>query len=167
MSRHLKFLTAMAVALAAGSLFLAAPGAHAATASHGHLRVHRAVKRYHAESLGDRALDWAESKAGLPYVWGGTGPDGYDCSGLVQAAFESVGVDLPRTTYEMLDSGHLHPVSSPVRGDLVFFGSGHVEIDTMWPFTTFGAHSTGQAIGWLDWGWTGSWPSDAMFFSVS
>lgn len=119
-----------------------------------------------AAQRGNIALDWAETQAGKPYEWGGTGPYGYDCSGLVMTAFEKAGVFLPRTTYEMLESDGLARVSRPVRGDLVFFGTGHVEIDTIWPYTTFGAHSAGQAIGWLFWGWGGHWPAGTMFFEV-
>ena len=112
------------------------------------------------------ALNWAETQRGKPYEWGGTGPWGYDCSGLVQAAFAHEGINLPRTTYDMLASRHLVRVSSPRRGDLVFFGTGHVEFATMFRYTTFGAHSTGQPLSWLNWGWGGGWPSDAMFFKV-
>ena len=35
---------------------------------------------------------------GCSYIWGGTGPSGYDCSGLVQAAYAQAGISLPRTT---------------------------------------------------------------------
>jgi cell wall-associated NlpC family hydrolase len=112
------------------------------------------------------ALDWAETQGGKPYEWGGTGPSGYDCSGLVQTAFRHEGVSLPRTTYEMLASPDLIRVSAPQRGDLVFFDDSHVEFDTVWPHTTFGAHSQGSRIGWLWWGWSGRWPPGTMFFEV-
>ncbi len=42
----------------------------------------------------------AKSKLGCPYVWGATGPDTFDCSGLVQWVYKQVGISLPRTTYE-------------------------------------------------------------------
>lgn len=114
---------------------------------------------------GASALNWAETQAGKPYVWGGTGPYGYDCSGLVYAAFRRVGIDLPRTTYGMLSSAHLQwiPRSEVRRGDLAFYGSGHVEIDTDWPDTTFGAHDFGQPVGWIHFG--GFW-SPTMYFRV-
>ena len=46
-----------------------------------------------------KALNFAQSAIGTPYVWGGESPKGYDCSGLVQAAFARAGINLPRTTY--------------------------------------------------------------------
>ncbi|MFE5212108.1 NlpC/P60 family protein [Streptomyces sp. NPDC056600] len=72
-------------------------------------------------SLGQKAVAFAETKIGLPYVWGATGPDSYDCSGLTQAAWKSAGVDLPRTTYDQVNAGTTVPVSDARPGDLVFF----------------------------------------------
>lgn len=68
-------------------------------------------------------LDFARAQIGKPYIWGGTGPNGYDCSGLVQAAWAQGGVNLPRTTYDQVNAGT--PVSrDQVRpGDLLFFYS--------------------------------------------
>jgi len=96
------------------------------------------------------ALHWAESQAGKPYVYGGTGPGGYDCSGLVYAAFRRYGLTLPRTTYGMLGSWHLYRVWSPAGGDLAFYGSGHVEIVAL-PGVTFGALHSGTALGYHRW----------------
>jgi cell wall-associated NlpC family hydrolase len=94
------------------------------------------------------ALAWAEHQAGKPYEWGGTGPYGFDCSGLVMEAWRHAGVALPRTTYEMLASWHLVwiPASQRQRGDLAFYGSGHVELVTA--HGTFGAEEPGTLVGW-------------------
>jgi peptidoglycan DL-endopeptidase CwlO len=96
------------------------------------------------------AYNWAVTQTGKPYEWGGTGPYGYDCSGLVMEAYRHAGVQLPRTTYAMLSSPELESVAKPVRGDLAFFGSGHVELYRGWnPVTggwTFGAHESGTRI---------------------
>ena len=91
---------------------------------------------------------WARRQQGKPYLWGGTGPYGYDCSGLVYAAYRARGISLPRTTYEMLDSSRLVRIrkSQAKRGDLAFFGSGHVELYG-WGNWTFGAADTGTLIG--------------------
>lgn len=67
------------------------------------------------------AVQFALSKVGSPYRWGATGPSAFDCSGLVNWAFEKAGIDVPRT------SRALSQVGTPVArgdlqpGDLVFF----------------------------------------------
>ncbi|MFE0434658.1 NlpC/P60 family protein [Streptomyces nigra] len=68
-----------------------------------------------------KALSFARTQIGKPYVWGATGPDSYDCSGLTQAAWKAAGVDIPRVTYDQVDAGTTVPVSSAQPGDLVFF----------------------------------------------
>ncbi|MET7292158.1 NlpC/P60 family protein [Streptomyces griseoloalbus] len=77
-----------------------------------------------------QAVSYAYQKLGSPYVWGATGPDAFDCSGLVQAAYRSAGVSLPRTTYAQITAGRRIPRSALLPGDLVFFYSGisHVGI---------------------------------------
>ncbi|MEU1848006.1 NlpC/P60 family protein [Streptomyces sp. NPDC019990] len=76
------------------------------------------------------AVAYAYQKLGSPYVWGATGPDAFDCSGLVQAAYRSAGVSLPRTTYSQIDAGRRVSRSGLLPGDLVFFYAGisHVGI---------------------------------------
>lgn len=76
----------------------------------------------------DKVIAAARAQLGKPYIWGGTGPRGYDCSGLVQMAWRAGGFSLPRTTYTMLADRRLKSVSrSSLRpGDLVFPNSGHV-----------------------------------------
>jgi cell wall-associated NlpC family hydrolase len=84
-----------------------------------------------------------------PYIWGGVGPRGFDCSGLVYASYRSRGVKLPRTTYGMLASKHLIQIrkSQARRGDLAFFGSGHVELFDHGSWT-YGAADAGSRIGY-------------------
>ena len=71
------------------------------------------------------AVAIAKKYLGVEYVWGGTTPSGFDCSGLVQYVYAQVGVTLPRTSREQFHSGTYIP---PDRldllgpGDLVFFG---------------------------------------------
>ncbi|MET9128469.1 NlpC/P60 family protein [Streptomyces antibioticus] len=76
------------------------------------------------------AVSYAYSKLGSPYVWGATGPNAFDCSGLALAAYRSAGISLPRTTYAQIDAGRRVSRSELLPGDLVFFYSGitHVGI---------------------------------------
>ena len=81
-------------------------------------------------SRASAAVSYAYKALGSPYVWGATGPNAFDCSGLTQAAYRSAGVDLPRTTYAQIAAGHRVPRSQLQPGDLVFFyqGISHVGI---------------------------------------
>ena len=106
---------------------------------------------------GNAALNWAERYAtGCSYYYGGSGcSPGYDDSGLVMEAFgNGAGIWLPHSTYAMLGDPRLHriPLSRAVPGDLMFYGSGHVEINTPWHHQTFGAHDWGRRVGWITWG---------------
>jgi cell wall-associated NlpC family hydrolase len=76
------------------------------------------------------AVAYAYSKLGSPYVWGATGPNAFDCSGLAQAAYRAAGISLPRTTYAQINAGRRVSRSELRPGDLVFFYSGisHVGI---------------------------------------
>ncbi|MFF7336053.1 NlpC/P60 family protein [Streptomyces sp. NPDC008163] len=71
-----------------------------------------------------QAVAFAYSALGKPYVWGATGPDSFDCSGLTQAAWRAAGVSLPRTTYTQINAGQRVARSQLAPGDLVFFYSG-------------------------------------------
>lgn len=62
----------------------------------------------------------AASYLGIPYVWGGTTPAGFDCSGFTQFVFAANGINIPRTS--QAQQAAATPVSNPVPGDLVFFG---------------------------------------------
>jgi peptidoglycan DL-endopeptidase CwlO len=77
----------------------------------------------------DTAVQFAYDQLGCPYVYGGTGPcaDGFDCSGLTQAAWAAAGISIPRTTYEQWDD--LPHVSTLEPGDIMeFAGESHVAI---------------------------------------
>ncbi|MGW0041143.1 C40 family peptidase [Rhodococcus sp. NPDC003348] len=76
---------------------------------------------------GQRALDAALSKLGSPYVWGATGPNAFDCSGLVQWAYRQAGVSVPRTTYDQVNGGSPVGRGNLQPGDVVLFnGAEHV-----------------------------------------
>jgi cell wall-associated NlpC family hydrolase len=75
----------------------------------------------------DKAVAFAYAQIGKPYQWGATGPDSYDCSGLVMAAWASAGVTIPRDTYEQWAGLPHIPVSQMQPGDLIIYdGEGHV-----------------------------------------
>lgn len=67
----------------------------------------------------NRAVAFAKSKLGAPYVWGATGPNAFDCSGLVQWAYGKTGVSLPRTTYDLVNAGTAVSRENIRAGDLI------------------------------------------------
>ena len=66
-------------------------------------------------------IAFAEQQLGKPYQWGGTGPDAFDCSGLVMQAYRAAGIDIPRTSQQQWLWGPRINVSQVQPGDLVFF----------------------------------------------
>lgn len=71
----------------------------------------------------------AYSGIGSPYVWGGKGPGGWDCSGFTAWAYSQAGINIPSSTSAILGSGQFARTSSPQPGDLVFQNGGsHVGI---------------------------------------
>lgn len=60
---------------------------------------------------------------GAPYVWGATGPNAFDCSGLMQYAYRQAGISLPRTSQEQMNAGQHIPLSQARPGDLVIYRS--------------------------------------------
>ncbi|MEV0147902.1 MULTISPECIES: NlpC/P60 family protein [unclassified Nonomuraea] len=89
--------------------------------------------KYTGSASGNAAavLRFAYSQVGKPYVFGGTGPGGWDCSGLTQASWRAAGVSLPRTTWQQWAWGASRRVALNALqpGDLIFSsGLGHVSI---------------------------------------
>jgi len=96
--------------------------------AHGILdNVNGAIFAYnHLESYVQAVLYWAglayaEQQLGKPYQWGGTGPDSFDCSGLVMEAYLAAGIDIPRTSQQQWLWGPRVSPSQVRPGDLVFF----------------------------------------------
>ncbi|WP_328806900.1 C40 family peptidase [Nocardiopsis coralli] len=75
---------------------------------------------------GQRAVEWALDQLGVPYVWGGNGPQdgGFDCSGLTQQAWSAAGVDIPRVTTDQLAEGDPVGMDELEPGDLLFYNRG-------------------------------------------
>jgi len=63
----------------------------------------------------------AESRLGMPYIWGANGPNAFDCSGLVQWSFAQAGVVMPRVAADQARTGPAVPVSRLAAGDLLFY----------------------------------------------
>src|SRR6266487_1366227 len=135
-------LILLAVLAAACLAVVAAPSAHAVSDS----------RRW-------RAYEKAVAQRGCWYNYGAAGPcsRGYDCSGLVVRSYASVGIYPPRTTGGMLGWWRLRFVShaNARMGDLVFYGSGHVELYAG-KHTTIGALHSGTRVGWHHW-YSDSW----------
>jgi peptidoglycan DL-endopeptidase CwlO len=115
------------------------------------------------------AIAYAEAQIGKPYQWGGTGPDAFDCSGLVMMAYRQAGVEIPRTSEEQwawgprIQTGHEEP------GDLVFFAGsdgtranpGHVGL-VIGPGKMVEAYATGFPIRISSFGTSNSPPGDQV-----
>jgi cell wall-associated NlpC family hydrolase len=81
-------------------------------------------------STGQRILDAASTRVGSPYVWGATGPNSFDCSGLTSWAYNQAGISIPRTSQAQIGGGTKVAKSDLQPGDIVAFYSGasHVGI---------------------------------------
>jgi cell wall-associated NlpC family hydrolase len=113
------------------------------------------------------AINYAEDQLGKPYLFGGTGPAAFDCSGLVMMAYRAANVDIPRTADEQwLGLPHV-PASKVLPGDLVFFAGadgtakapGHVGL-VIGKHTMIEAYATGFAIRVSQFGTPQSAPGD-------
>jgi peptidoglycan DL-endopeptidase CwlO len=68
-----------------------------------------------------KAIAYAASQVGRPYLFGATGPDAFDCSGLAMMAYRAAGITIPRTSQAQWAYGRQVPASQVQPGDLVFF----------------------------------------------
>ncbi|MFC9359593.1 C40 family peptidase [Rhodococcus sp. NPDC057014] len=94
------------------------------------------------------ALAAATTQTGKPYLWGGTGPDAWDCSGLVQWAFRQAGVNLPRTTWEQAEVGAPIPLWALAPGDIVVLNDDASHIGIYAGFgQVFNAYGRGVPVG--------------------
>jgi cell wall-associated NlpC family hydrolase len=113
------------------------------------------------------AVNFAEAQIGKPYLWGGTGPDAFDCSGLIMMAYRSAGVNIARTSQTQWTTLPHVPASKVVPGDLVFFAGsdgtptapGHVGL-VISKNTMIEAYATGTPIRISTFGTPQSPPGD-------
>lgn len=76
-------------------------------------------------STAQTVVSAAQSQIGKPYAWGATGPNAYDCSGLVQYAYSQAGKNVGRTTYQQAGAGQHISVSQAQAGDILMWGNYH------------------------------------------
>ena len=130
----------------------AADGAQALTAEQSPVCEQASLGPLPAGTTG-KVIAYAEAQLGKPYLWGATGPDAFDCSGLTMMAYRAAGITIPRTSQQQWAYGPRIPASQAQPGDLIFFAGsdgtmtapGHVGIVTGHD-TMIDAPSTGQVV---------------------
>ncbi|MFD8878834.1 C40 family peptidase [Corynebacterium xerosis] len=92
--------------------------------------VNRSAAAAPAVSTGQKIVDAARSQIGTPYVWGGTQPGGFDCSGLTSWSYSQVGKSIPRTSQAQANGGQSVGMGGKQLGDIIVFypGATHVGI---------------------------------------
>lgn len=75
-------------------------------------------------SIGQQIATYAQSFVGYPYVYGGSSPSGFDCSGFMQYVFAQFGYTINRTATGQLQNGYYVSYDNMQPGDIVYFGSG-------------------------------------------
>lgn len=73
-------------------------------------------------ATGREIVEYAKKFLGVEYVWGGTTPNGFDCSGYTQYVYRHFGIETGRTTWDQIKTGRRVAVSAAQAGDLIFFG---------------------------------------------
>lgn len=76
-----------------------------------------------AAPTGAEVVNYTKTFIGVPYLWGGTTPNGFDCSGLMQYSYGHFGVAISRTTYDQINNGIYVSRNELQLGDLIFFGT--------------------------------------------
>ena len=79
---------------------------------------------YVPNSAGTNIVEYAKQFIGKPYVYGGNGPNSFDCSGFVKYVYSHFGINLTRTSYSQVNEGYYVSKDNLQAGDLVFFKSG-------------------------------------------
>jgi peptidoglycan DL-endopeptidase CwlO len=118
------------VCVLCGALTAGPEGARAAPALPGSIESPvRFVPPPPAPTVAERAVKLARTQLGVPYVYGGASPGGFDCSGLVMWVYGRLGIALPHNAAALYSTGRPVSASQMRPGDLVFFhGLGHVGI---------------------------------------
>ncbi|ALE75625.1 putative secreted protein [Pseudonocardia sp. Ae168_Ps1] len=83
------------------------------------------------------AIGFALRELGKPYVWGATGPNAYDCSGLLMRAYEAAGMTIPRVSRDQYNSGGHLPNRDVQPGDFLFYAHDTSDPSTIYHVTMF------------------------------
>ncbi|MBC3194629.1 C40 family peptidase [Pseudonocardia sp. C8] len=83
------------------------------------------------------AIGFALGELGKPYVWGATGPNAYDCSGLLMRAYEAAGMTIPRVSRDQYHSGGHLPVREVQPGDFLFYAHDPSDPSTIYHVTMY------------------------------
>lgn len=83
------------------------------------------------------AIGFALREVGKPYVWGATGPNAYDCSGLLLRAYEAAGMTIPRVSRDQYNSGGHLPVRQMQPGDFLFYARDTADPTTIYHVAMF------------------------------
>ena len=81
-----------------------------------------------SNSIGEKLVNLAKSKLGCRYVWGATGPNTFDCSGLTSWCYKQLGISIPRTSLAQSKSGKAVNKSDLQPGDLIFWKTTSAEV---------------------------------------
>ena len=117
----------------------------------------------------ETAVNYAEQQLGKPYLWGGTGPDSFDCSGLVMMAYQAANITIPRTSEDQWAQLPHVAASKVLPGDLVFFAGGDGTVEhpghvglVIGKNTMIEAYATGTPIRISSFGTPQSAPGDTQ-----
>lgn len=75
-------------------------------------------------SIGSNVVEYAKKFLGKPYVYGGNGPNSFDCSGFTKYVYKNFGINIERTSYSQLNNGYYVSKDALQPGDIVFFKQG-------------------------------------------
>lgn len=122
---------AVSISVAGGMILAVAPSSHATT------------------PIRSKAMAVAAAQKGDPYQWGATGPDKFDCSGLVLYSYKRVGKTLPRTAQSQYNKSRKVSASNRRPGDLVAIGYGSSRIYHIGIFAGVWKDRYGVRRGWM------------------
>jgi cell wall-associated NlpC family hydrolase len=157
-------LTAAAISVPMAGAAKAAPlsGGQQKAAAHKAGKVYEAA-RYRRQSFDQRAATYVKSLEGAPYVYGGTSPSGFDCSGLTQYVYRHLGKRIQRTAEEQFHQFRRISKARAWGGDLVFF---HVSSDPNSYVYHVGVYeggkdmvaatTSGGVVEWQSFAWAGN-----------